>query len=336
MNQPHKPTLAMYWAAGCGGCEIAVLNTNERILDIDANFDILFWPVAMDAKYKDVAGFADQSIDVCLFNGGIRSSENEEMAHLLRQKSRLLVAFGSCACEGCIPGMANLYPVEKLYETAYTTLTTDKQANGKPKPEVDMPEGRLHLPLIKNTLQTLDQVVTVDYYVPGCPPESAQISAVIDALIAVFKGESPPPPPRSVLGAGSLTVCDECKRSRSEKQIGEFRRMATYQPNPNDCLLEQGILCSGVATRSGCNARCPTANMPCIGCYGPAQLGWDHGARLMSAIASVIDGDSPQEINRVLDGIPDPAGTFYRFGLAHSYMRRARPIKEHTDDQDND
>ncbi|MCK7475822.1 MAG: hypothetical protein MZV49_25315 [Rhodopseudomonas palustris] len=44
----------MYWAASCGGCEIAVLNIHEKILDVDANFDVVFWPVAMDAKYKDV------------------------------------------------------------------------------------------------------------------------------------------------------------------------------------------------------------------------------------------------------------------------------------------
>ena len=97
----------MYWAASCGGCEIAVLNIDEKILDVDANFDVVFWPVAMDAKYKDVEAMEDGSILLCLFNGGIRNSENEDIAHLLRRKSKILVAFGSCATEGCIPGLAN-------------------------------------------------------------------------------------------------------------------------------------------------------------------------------------------------------------------------------------
>ncbi len=93
----------MYWAAACGGCEIAVLNIHEGILDVDANFEVVFWPVAMDAKYGDVEALPDGAITVCFFNGGMRNSENEEMAHLLRRKSQLLVAFGSCACAGRYP-----------------------------------------------------------------------------------------------------------------------------------------------------------------------------------------------------------------------------------------
>ena len=86
----------------------AVLNIGEKILDVDANFEVVFWPVAMDAKYKDVEAMPDDSILLTLFNGGIRNSENEEIAHLLRRKSQILVAFGSCATEGCIPGSGKL------------------------------------------------------------------------------------------------------------------------------------------------------------------------------------------------------------------------------------
>ena len=107
MNGEPKGKLALYWAASCGGCEIAVLAINEKILDVDALFDIVFWPVAVDAKVHDVEKMADGSIDVCLFNGGIRTSEQEYMARLLRKKSKVLVAFGSCATKGCIPGLAN-------------------------------------------------------------------------------------------------------------------------------------------------------------------------------------------------------------------------------------
>src|SRR5512136_2632451 len=113
-----KPKFAMYWAASCGGCEIAVLNTHELILEVDANFDVVFWPVAMDAKYKDVEAMEDGTITLCLFNGAIRNDENEEMAHLLRRKSQILVAFGSCASEGCIPGLANFSAPEDIFEAA--------------------------------------------------------------------------------------------------------------------------------------------------------------------------------------------------------------------------
>ena len=67
-----KPKFAFYWAASCGGCEIAVLDIDEKILDVANNAEILFWPVAMDYKYKDVEAMKDNHIDVCFFNGAIR------------------------------------------------------------------------------------------------------------------------------------------------------------------------------------------------------------------------------------------------------------------------
>ena len=319
-----RPTFAMYWAAGCGGCEIAVLNTHEGLLQVDANFDVVFWPVAMDAKYHDVEGLEDASITLCFFNGSIRNEENAEMARLLRRKSKLLIAFGSCASEGCIPGLANLYSRQSLLDTAFTTVTTDNPQDLRPQTDYAAPEGQLHIPRLYETVHTLDQLVEVDYIVPGCPPESTRIAEVIDLAIHALRGEAILPPLGSVLGAGTSTVCDECPRERAEKTLTVLRRMATFQPNTKDCLLEQGLVCSGIATRSGCDARCPQANMPCIGCYGPAPEVTDQGSRMMSALASVIDAKAPSDIDRVLEGLVDPAGTFYRFSLPHSLLRHAR------------
>lgn len=321
---PPKPKFAMYWAASCGGCEIAVLNIHEGILDVDANFDVVFWPVAMDAKYKDVEAMEDGYITLCLFNGGIRNEENEEMARLLRRKSKVLVAFGSCACEGGIPGLANLYSTKHLLDTVFSTVTTDNPLQIRPRPTYKMPEGDIRIPRMEESLRTLGQVVPVDYYMPGCPPESPQIAAVVGLIIQALKGEAQLPPTGTVIGAGDSTVCDECPRKRKEKTITVFRRMATYQPNSEECLLEQGILCSGIATRSGCQARCPSANMPCIGCYGPPPDVVDEGARMLSAVASVVDSNDPEEIQKIMEGIVDPAGTFYRFGLANSLLHRAK------------
>lgn len=319
-----KPRFGMYWAASCGGCEIAVLNIAEKILDVDANFDVVFWPVAMDAKYKDVEAMPDGYITLCLFNGGIRNDENEHMARLLRRKSQVLVAFGSCATEGCIPGLGNLSGGRAIVETVFHTDSTDNPAGILPVPEWQAPEGVLHIPRMYETLRTLDQVVEVDYRMPGCPPESPQIAAVIDVVIAALKGEGPLPPKGAVIGAGASTVCDECSRTRNEKKIHAFHRTWEIMMDPQTCLLDQGILCAGSATRSGCQARCPAANMPCIGCYGPAEGVEDQGAHLLGAVASAIDSRDPEEIERILDGIPDPAGTFFRFGLAHSWLHRGR------------
>lgn len=320
-----KPKFAMYWAASCGGCEIAVLNIHERILDVDANFEVAFWPVAMDAKYKDVEAMPDGSILLTLFNGGIRNEENEHIAKLLRRKSRLLIAFGSCASEGCIPALANLSPVGEIFGTAYHTISTDNPDSIHPQPVTEVPEGELHIPRLYPTLRTLGEVVDVDYYIPGCPPESHQIDAVIQLVVQVLQGKAELPPRGSVIGAGHSTVCDECLRQRNVKLISEFRRIQDVAPaDPVLCLLEQGIPCNGPATRSGCNARCPAAGAQCIGCYGPAEGVLDYGARLISAFASVIDANEEADIERILDGIPDPVGQVYRFNLAGSLLRANR------------
>ncbi|OYY92855.1 MAG: hypothetical protein B7Y41_13935 [Hydrogenophilales bacterium 28-61-23] len=320
-----KPKFAMYWAAACGGCEIAVLNIDEKVLDLDANFEVAFWPAAMDVKYKEVEAMEDESILVTLFNGGIRTDENEHMAKLLRRKSKLLVAFGSCANEGCIPGLANLGTRESIFDCAFDNPSTENPAHLRPQIACQVPEGVLTLPPLQAVVRTLDQVVEVDYHVPGCPPESHQIAAVLDVLIAVVKGEAELPPKGAVLGAGDTSVCDECPRSRDVKHIDKLSRIQELPVLDTEvCLLEQGLMCSGPATRSGCNSRCPNVGAPCIGCYGAAPGVLDQGARLMAAIASVIDAKEPEAIDRVLDGLPDPAGTFYRFSLAHSLLRANR------------
>jgi len=315
-----KPKLALYWASSCGGCEIAVLDLHEKILDVANAFDIVFWPVAMDFKYDDVRKMTDKSIDLCLFNGAIRNSENEEIAHLLRAKSKALVAFGSCAYEGCIPGLANLTTKDEIYKWVYKdSPSTVSQNGGKyPVTHTKMPEGDIEIPEMWETVKTLDQVIDVEYYIPGCPPQPHQIWNVIEYILS----GKPMPPKGSVLGAGTKTCCDECPRERKEKKLKHFYRPYEIETDPTQCLLDQGIICMGPATRDGCGALCTKANVACRGCYGPPPNCVDQGAKMVSALSSVIDAHEPEEIEKILDGIVDPIGTFYRFSLAHSILRR--------------
>jgi F420-non-reducing hydrogenase small subunit len=315
-----KPTLALYWAASCGGCEIAVLDLHARILDVAEAFDIVFWPVALDFKYDDVRAREDHSIDLCLFNGSIRNSENAEIAHLLRAKAKTLVAFGSCALEGGIPGLANLTTKQDIWRYVYEESPSTVKQNGGvfPQTHSSMPEGAIEIPEMWDTVKSLDQVIEVDYFVPGCPPQPERIWEVIEHIVS----GRPLPPKGSVLGAGEKTCCDECPRERKEKKLKKFYRPFEIVPDPNLCLLDQGIVCMGPATRDGCGALCTKANMPCRGCYGPPPHVTDQGAKMVSALSSVIDAHDPQEIENILDQIADPMGTFYRFSLAHSILRR--------------
>lgn len=329
-----KPKLAMYWASSCGGCEISVLNIGEHILTVDEVFDLAFFPCIADFKIKDVQGYPDGSIDLCLFNGAIRNSENEEMAHLLRRKSKVLVAFGSCAYEGCIPALSNLTSRAATLRTVFLDNPSLDNPHGiLPQPHFAAPEGVLELPEFYHTVKALDQVVDVDYFIPGCPPEPHQIWAVLQVVVAALTQGAPLPPQGAVVGAGDVAVCEECPLAKHEKTISRFYRPYEVQPTPGLCLLEQGLMCNGPATRSGCGALCPQVGMGCRGCYGPLAGVEDQGARILTAVASVIDvtgkpGDNEEALARkveaAIDTIVDPAGTFYRFSMAHSLLRRVR------------
>ena len=314
-----KLKLALYWAASCGGCDVAVLDINEKILDVAELADIVLWPIALDFKYHHVKAMDDGSIDVCLFNGSVRNTEQEEIAKLLRQKSKVMVAFGSCACSGGIPALANFINRDLAFERAYVEAPTNANADRTfPQVLTKVEEGELELPEFYDTVSALDQVVAVEYYVPGCPPPVDLILKVVDALAT-----NSLPPPGSVI-ASEKTLCDECERVKEEKKITRIYRPHEIIPDPEKCLLEQGIICMGPATRGGCGARCILANMPCRGCFGPPAGVYDQGAKMLSALASIYDVKDEADIARMLEEVKDPAGTFYRFGMSTSMLKRKR------------
>jgi F420-non-reducing hydrogenase small subunit len=316
----EKLKLALYWAASCGGCEIAQLQIGEKILKLVEVADIVFWPVAIDAKYKDVEAMPDKSIDVCLFNGGIRNSEQEHIAKLLRDKSKVMIAYGACAYNGGIPGLANLFNREMIFNRVYLeTPSTDNKDKIFPQPSYEAPEGELTLPVFYDTVSSLRQTVDVDYIIPGCPPEEKTTWLALQALI-----DGKLPPKGTVITSNAKAVCDDCPLKKDVKKVKKFYRNYAKIPEPEICLLEQGFLCAGVATHGGCGAPCPQANMPCTGCYGPVEKDTDQGAHFLSAVASVIDSTDPAEIQSIIEDIPDPVGTFYRYSLPESLLRRAR------------
>ena len=323
-----KPKVAFYWCASCGGCEETVVDLNEDILKVVDAVDIVLWPVALDFKRKDIEAMADGEIAVSFINGAVRLSEQEEWVDLLRQKSGLVVAFGSCAHLGGIPGLANVATRELVFERKYMTVpTVDNPAAIFPSVAAtvdDADTGRryeLELPSFYNTVKTLDQTIDVDYYLPGCPPPS---NLVWDAVTAILAGELPEK--GSVL-APNKPLCETCPRNETkpdELTIKEFKRVATSTPDPEECFLAQGYICLGPATRSGCGERCISGNMPCRGCFGPPDGVVDQGTKILSAVASIIDSTDAEEIEGIIGAIEDPLGTFYRFSLPGSLLGRVR------------
>lgn len=317
-----KLKAAFYWGASCGGCEIAVLDINERILDLVKRVDIVFWPVAMDVKYKDVEAFPDGHVDVTFFNGSVRNSEQEHMARLLRAKSKVLVAFGACAHEGSVPGLANLHDAKEILDHVYREIGDCRDTSRIPKPESRVEEGTLRIPVFYDTVRTLDQTVEVDYYLPGCPPPVDLINKALDAILT---GNLPPK--GSVL-APLPAVCAECPRKRENKRITAIHRVYDIVPDPERCLMEQGIICMGMATRSGCGAQCLKVDMPCTGCGGATPNQSDIGTGMMTALASILNLDkepgtyTEEEVMELISQIKDPTGIFYMYSLPASILRR--------------
>jgi len=313
-----KPKVAIYWCASCGGCEEAVVDLGPALLDVAATVDIVFWPVALDFKYSDVEALADGEIAVSFVNGAIRTDEQAEIAKLLRRKSGLLVAFGACATSGGIPGLANLTSKQEIFRVSYLqSPSVDNESGVVPAEHTTVGAIEADLPGFWEQAHALDQVVDVDYYLPGCPPTPEIIGA---ALAAILEGRLPD---KGAWLSSDRALCDTCPRR--ETRDPDARLDAVHMPHeieadPGKCLLEQGLLCCGPATRSGCGAMCIAANMPCTGCFGPPSGVRDQGAKMLSAVASLFTGKSKREAEKLAAQILDPAGTFNRYSVPKSTL----------------
>jgi F420-non-reducing hydrogenase small subunit len=321
----EKPKVAFYWCASCGGCEEAVVDLAEDFLTVAGLVDIVFWPVALDYKKSHVQALPEGSVAVSFINGAVRTTEQEEMALLLREKSKHIVAFGSCAHTGGVPGLANQGKTrQKIQEYLYENVSTvDNPLQTMPQDHFINRQGHhLSLPTIFNRVLTLDQSVEVDYYVPGCPPTPELVK---QAVLAFVEGNLPPQ--HSVFG-GTRALCHECdlNQSKPEKPVVErYKRIHEVLLDPTRCLLSQEVACLGPVTRSGCGALCVKGNMPCSGCFGPLDGIMDSGAKALSMLASIVTATDPEGIETALAGIPDPTGSFYRYSLPASLLGRARP-----------
>lgn len=319
-EKKRKISMAVYWGAACGGCCVSVLDVHETLFDVIDVADFVFWPIILDTKYEDLENIPDGYIDLTLYNGAIRNSENEHMAKLLRQKSKILIAYGSCAHMGGIPGLANFTTRKDLFDRVY--LRNESTSNTEcvlPQTYYEVEEGILELPEFYNDVRALSDVVEVDYFIPGCPPQTARLVEVFTAIVTGTEL----PPSGSVIGAGNKALCDECMRKKTgNKAIKKLRRPWEVEDDGVTCFLEQGLLCMGPTTRSGCDYRCVKGNAPCRGCYGPTPEVTDPGTKMMSALASIIDEKTSAGIETVLEDMVDPAGYFYRYSLPSSYLRR--------------
>ncbi len=317
-----KPKVAICWLGSCGGCDEAVVDLNEALLQVTSAVDVIFWPVAMDFKYHHLEALKEGEIVLSIINGHVRNSEQEEVAKLLREKSQLVLAFGACACFGGTPGMANFRTKEDIFNWVYRDAPTVVNPKGNyPQPTSKVNGKELTLPEFYGQVFALNQVIDVDYYLPGCPPPPDLIA---NAVNAVLEGKLPP---KGATLAPHKALCDTCKRNETKPDkisIKDIKRIHEVEASPDTCFLAQGILCMGIATRGGCGESCININMPCRGCFGPVEGVEDSGAKFISALAAMLDVESDEEMKLLMDKLDDIAGYTYRFTLPVSLLKKRR------------
>lgn len=215
--------------SSCGGCHNALFTIGEPLIALLCDHNIAFSTYMVDHRSISPA-------DVVLIEGGIRNREELEVAGEIARNARKVIAVGSCAVFGGVNGLRKLEVV----------------------PVVD--EGG-DLPPLLEEMKPLDSCMSVELYVPGCPPPP---NLILEALKSVLDGYSP--------AHFDGSVCSECPRRAERKSI----RSWSQHPGPGVphemCLLNKSLLCLGPVTRGGCHSPCPTRGAVCIGCRGPSDV----------------------------------------------------------------
>ncbi|UCC61261.1 MAG: NADP oxidoreductase [Dehalococcoidia bacterium] len=166
-----KVRLATTWLDACAGCHMSFLDIDEAIIEVAKAVEFTRSPIT------DIKEFAE--VDVGLITGAIGTFEHEEEAKELREKCKILIVLGDCACFGGIPSMRNAFSKDEVLRRAYIESESTKDGRIPSSPEI---------PALLEKALPVTEVVKVDCFVPGCPPRS---DAILYALKELLQGRIP-------------------------------------------------------------------------------------------------------------------------------------------------
>ncbi len=286
---PAKVTINTEWLSVCGGCHVAVVDLHEKILDVLGAAEIQRCPVLTDVKsYPDA--------DVGIIEGAVRNEHDRRAAEAMRKACRKIIALGTCAVYGGMPGAALAHSREEILDRVYVHNRTTK-TDTVPKDEVS--------PLEK-MVTPLDEVIPVDLYLPGCPPHPAFL---FDGLLALIQGRAPK--------ANDETVCGRCRRTMSKSEVDKVRANHDGIPDAEKCLLCQGYLCLGSVTLDRCLSPCPNNGVICTGCAGPTmQILTEPNRDIRTEVGDRMARMTKIAQDDVVKAIEQSAKTHYAYAMA--------------------
>ena len=237
----------------CGGCAAMLLEDEEELTSLLQMVKITFCPMFMD--YDEIK----DDVDVAIVDGAVRTKKDEETLKEARKKSRHLIAWGTCAALGGIPTLANQYELEEVIEASYgqTQDPFEYYLSGFGEKCPVMYEGE-NLALLRRAGKVSD-FARVDYYLPGCPPQTSLLNQLINELSGELQS-----------GKSRQIVCVDCYRKPHRTEYENFWVFPKFYWDPTNCFSSGGAPCLGFLTRGGCGALCPSSGLPCWGCRGPS------------------------------------------------------------------
>lgn len=284
-----KATIATEWLSGCSGCHVAVVDLHEKLLGLLDDAEFVRIPVLMDEKDYPEA-------DIGIVEGAVRSEHDRAALKKMRSKVKTLIAFGTCAVYGGPSGIGWLHESSEVMDRVYKCGPTN---TGTESPDLNV------VPL-EESVVPIDEVVPVDVYLPGCPPNPFFIAAAVKALLD-------PTAPRLT----GKPVCSDCTRKMRKTENVTLKRGELTADDPEKCFLSQGVVCLGSVTLNRCLAPCPKRGTACSGCAGPSlDIINEPHLDIRSLVAKRMNMLTGIDTAEVTSYFEQNAKTFYAYALA--------------------
>jgi F420-non-reducing hydrogenase small subunit len=280
--------VAFMQLSDCWGCHQSLLNAHLGLLPVLPALEIVYWPAVVDFKHDSLKARENGSILVGFIEGSIRTREDLENVKLMREKCTLIIAFGSCSCYGNVTGLANQWDLPTCQNRKFVEV--ESATNETPT----IPSR--HVPAFENKVVNVDEVISVDVFMAGCPPKPEQIVSAVVFLL----GQKPFP-------MNDLSFCNDCSLRN------------------DGCLLDKGIMCFGPITSIGCTLKCTSDGKPCVGCFGPSTTVGSRAEkleRLTKNLGAIGSGDKKNlfEFLTLFLNVPLMAG----FDLAGDILKQIK------------